>query len=170
MKRVSFVLIFSLLASFVPAMAEVIVGKVDIQKVLITVEQGKKVREQLKKEFDKKQNELKSEEEKIRKKQQEYEKQNMVMNDKTKASKEKEIQQSIMEFQNKSMEYQRTIQDMENNLKKPILENIKSVIEDVSKSAGVDVTFEMSTAPVVYAKTEKDLTDDVIKAYNKKHK
>jgi outer membrane protein len=170
MKHLSYVLAFSLLCMTTSAFAEVLIGKVDIQKVLITVDQGKKVRDQLKKEFDKKQGELKNEEEKIRKKQQDYEKQSLVMNEKTKATKEKEIQQTIMEFQNKSMEYQRTIQEMENNLKKPILENIKGIVDEVSKSAGVDVTFEMSSTPVVYAKKDKDLTDEVIKAYNKKYK
>ena len=30
------------------------------------------------------------------------------------------------------------------------------------------LTFEMSTAPVIYAKSEKDLTSDVIKEYDKK--
>jgi len=44
------------------------------------------------------------------------------------------------------------------------------VIDEVSKSASVDMTYESSTAPIVYAKDEKDLTDDVVKAYDKKFK
>lgn len=146
------------------------IGKVDIQKVLVTVDQGKKVRDQLKKEFDVKQAEIRKEEDKIRKQQEEFEKKSAVMNDKAKGQKQKEIQEGIMALQQKSMDYQKSIQDMENNLKRPILENIKKIVEDVSKTAGVDVTFEMSTAPVIFAKDEKDLTEDVIKAYNKKYK
>jgi len=147
-----------------------VLGKVDVQKVLVLVDQGKKVRDQLKKEFDTKQNEIKKEEDKIRKLQQDFEKQSAVMNDKAKGKKQKEIQDQIMGLQQKSMDYQKTIQDMENNLKRPILENIKKIVEEVSKDSNVDVTFEVSTAPVIYAKEEKDLTDEVIKKYNKKYK
>lgn len=147
-----------------------VLGKVDVQKVLISVDQGKKVRDQLKKEFDTKQNEIKKEEDKIRKMQKDFEKQSAVMNDKARGKKQKEIQDNIMGLQQKSMDYQKTIQEMENNLKRPILENIKKVVEEVSKDSNVDVTFEVSTAPVIYAKEEKDLTDEVIKKYNKKYK
>ena len=45
-----------------PAAQALVLGKVDIQKVLLTVKQGQKVREELKKEFDKKQGSLQKEE------------------------------------------------------------------------------------------------------------
>ena len=54
--------------------------------------------------------------------------------------------------------------------KKTILNKLRGIITDVSKKAGVDMTFESSTAPIVYAKNEKDLTDEVIKEYDKKFK
>lgn len=153
----------------VPAHA-LTLGKVDIQKVLLTVKQGQKVRDDLKKEFDKKQAELQKEESAIRKMQEDFEKQGVVMNDKAKAKKEQEIQAKIIQLQQKSMGYQKEIQEMENKLKKPILDRVKEIIDTVSKDAGVDLTYEASTAPIVYAKSEKDLTDDVIKAYDKKFK
>ena len=84
-------------------------------------------------------------------------------------NKEREILQSIIKLQQKSLGFQKEIQKMENKLKRPILENIRAVINDVSKDAKVDLTFESSTAPVVYAKNEKDLTEKVIKLYNKKY-
>ena len=55
-----------LLLAFSPMVsAKVVVGKVDVQKVLLTVNQGAAVRDQLKKSFDEKQAILKTEEEKI---------------------------------------------------------------------------------------------------------
>ena len=102
--------------------------------------------------------------------QEDFQKQGVVMNDKAKAKKEQEIQEKIILLQQKSMSYQKEIQEMENKMKKPILDRVKSIIDDVSKSASVDMTYESSTAPIVYAKDEKDLTDDVIKAYDKKFK
>ena len=57
---------------------------------------------------------------------------------------------------------------MEQKLKTPILERVKQVVDEVSKSADVDLVYEAATAPILYAKSEKDLTDEVVKAYNKK--
>jgi outer membrane protein len=146
------------------------IGKVDIQKVLLTIKQGQAVRTKLKKSFEKKQTLLKKDETNIRKMQQDFQKQSLVMNDSAKAKKQKEIQGAIVKLQQKTQKFQSEIQKMENKLKKPILERVKVIIEAVSKKANVDVTFETSQAPILYTRTEKDLTDDVVKAYNKKHK
>lgn len=150
------------------AMSAVSVGKVDVQKVLITVNQGVAVRDQLKKSFDDKQATLKKEEEAIKKLQDDYGKKASVINDKEKAKKEREIQEKIIAIQQKTSTYQKEIQDMEQKLKTPILERVKTIVDEVSKAADVDLVYEAATAPILFAKTEKDLTDDVVKAYNKK--
>lgn len=150
------------------AFSAVSVGKVDVQKVLITVNQGQAVRDQLKKSFDEKQTQLKDEEDKIRKLQEDYQKKASVLNDKEKSKKEREIQEKIVAIQQKTATYQKDIQDLEQKLKTPILERVKAIVDDVSKNADVDMVYEAATAPILYAKQEKDLTDEVIKAYNKK--
>lgn len=150
--------------------AAVLVGKVDVQKVLTTVEQGKRVRDKLKKDFDKKQKQLKKGEDRIRKMQQELQKQSLVMNQKTKAKKEREIQEEILKLQKLTMDFQQEIQRREQKLKVPLLENVRTVVDEVSKKAGVDLTVETSTAPIMYAKKSKDITGMVIKAYNSKYK
>lgn len=150
------------------AFAKVAVGKVDVQKVLISVNQGQAVRDQLKKSFDEKQKVLKDEEDKIRKMQDDYQKKASVLNDKEKGKKEREIQEKIVAIQQKTASYQKDIQDMEQKLKTPILEKVKAVVDEVAKSADVDLVYESATAPILYAKDEKELTDDVIKLFNKK--
>lgn len=148
--------------------AKVVVGKVDVQKVLLTVNQGQSVRDQLKKTFDEKQKILKDEEEKIKKLQEDYQKKLSVLNDKEKIKREKEIQEKIIAIQQKTSGYQKEIQDLENKLKQPILERVKQVVDEVSKSADVDFVYEAATGPILYSKEEKDLTDEVVKTYNKK--
>ena len=162
---ISLILMFALST---PSYA-LLVGKVDIQNVLVSVKEGKKVRDQLKGEFEKKRKILDSEQESIKKLQQDFSKQSLVMNDKAKIEKEKKIKQKIIQLQQKSLGFQKEIQEMEGKMKAPILERIKSIVDKVSIKAGVDVTFEMSTAPVIYAKSEKDLTSDVINEYDKKY-
>lgn len=150
------------------AFAKVAVGKVDVQKVLISVNQGQAVRDQLKKSFDEKQKVLKDEEDKIRKMQDDYQKKASVLNEKEKGKKEREIQEKIVSIQQKTAGFQKEIQDMEQKLKTPILEKVKAIVDEVAKSADVDLVYEAATAPILYAKEEKDLTDEVVKMYNKK--
>lgn len=150
------------------SMAAVVVGKVDVQKVLVTVNQGTAVRDQLKRSFDDKQKQLKDDEDKIRKMQDDYQKKASVLNDKEKSKKEKEIQDRIIAIQQKTQNFQKEIQDMEQKLKTPILENVKKIVDEVAKESNVDLVYEAATAPILYAKEEKDLTDEVVKMYNKK--
>ena len=149
--------------------ADVLVGSVNIQKVIVTVKEGEKVIKKLKGSFEDKQKLLKKDEEKIIKMKEDLKKQSLVMNDKAKIKKESEIEDAIRNLQQQSMEYQKEIQNMEQDMKGPILDKVKTIIDEVSKTAGVDVTFEASTAPVIYAKNKKDLTDEVIKMYDSKY-
>jgi outer membrane protein len=142
------------------------IAKVDVQKVLITVNDGKAVRATLKKKFDSKQVIIKKEEDKIRKMQKDFQKQSAIMSAKAKIKKEKEIQQKIIALQQKTMTFQKEIQDQENKLKKPILEKVRKVIEKISKDGGFDMVFEVTTSPI-YVKEVTDITSKVVKAFNK---
>ena len=126
MKSLIAVLVTLLVSS--AAFAKVSVGKVDVQKVLISVNQGQAVRDQLKKAFDEKQKVLKEEEDKIRKLQDDYQKKASVLNDKEKGKKEREIQDKIVAIQQKTGNFQKEIQEMEQKLKTPILEKVKAVV------------------------------------------
>ena len=152
------------------AMAEVKIGVINIQKVITTIGEGKNVMTTLEKSFKAKQKEIKTEEESIKKLQQDYQKQSSLLSDKAKANKENEIRQKIAKLQQKTMEAQKEIQKQEKQLKQPILEKLKPVIDEVSKSKDLAMTFEVSSSPVVYAQSQVDITEEVIKAYDKKHK
>lgn len=158
-----------ILAISVPSFASVLVGLVDIQKVITTIKEGKGVQKNLEKAFNDKKAILKKDEEKIKKSQEDYKKQSMVLAEAARMTKERELQEMMMGIQNKTMEYQREIQKMEQELKKPILEKLRPIIDEVSKANAVAMTFELSAAPIIYAEAKKDLTEDVIKAYDKKH-
>lgn len=167
MKKI--ILMLTLILSF-SAFAEVKVAIVNIQKVITSIKEGKGVMKSLEKSFKTKQAELKKEEDGIKKLQKDYQKQSLVLSDKAKAKKEGEIRQKIQALQQKTMKYQKEIQKMEAQMKKPILEKLKPVIDEVSKSEKVAMTFEITSSPLVYAQDKVDITEKVIKAYDKKHK
>jgi outer membrane protein len=149
--------------------AEVKVGIVNIQKIITTIKEGKSVNSTLEKSFKSKQKQIKAQEEKIKKLQTKFQKQSAVFTAEVKAKKGMEIQQQVQSVRQQMAKFQKEIQKEEANLKKPLLEKLKPVIDAVSKEAKVDLTFEISSSPVVYAASKTDLTDKVIKAYDKKY-
>jgi outer membrane protein len=146
------------------------IGTVHIQKVMTSIKEGKGIMKKLKASFDKRQKELKGAEDKIRKMQEDYKKQSLVLSDKAKVKKEQELQKMVIGLQQKTVQYQKEIQKQEAQLKKPILEKLKNIIDSVSKKEGVAMTLEVSQSPVVYAQESVDLTPLVIDAYDKKFK
>lgn len=163
------ILSFLLLTFSFSSFSATLIGLVDIQKIITTIKEGKGVQKTLEKSFNDKKALLKKDEDKIKKAQEDYKKQSMVLAEAARANKEREMQEMMMKLQNKTMEYQREIQKMEQDMKKPILEKLRPIIDEVSQANKVDMTFELSAAPIVYAANKKDLTEEVIKAYDKKH-
>lgn len=158
-----------ILAQTTIAFGAATLGKVDVQKVLLTTQEGQKVRDKLRGIFEGKRKIVKTEEDKIKKMQADFVKQRHVLSEKARAKKEREIQKLVFQLQQKSMGFEREMRGMEQKFKRPILDKIREVIKAESKKANVDFTYEMATAPILYAKKEIDLTDKIIASYNKKH-
>lgn len=167
MKKLN-LMVFSLVALSLSAEANVIVGRVDVQKVLVSVHQGQVVRDQLKKSYDEKQKILKDEENAFRKLNDDFMKKSSVLSEKEKMKKVQELQEKEMSLREKSNSFEQEIRKQEQQLKTPILEKIKAIVEDAGKSSKVDFIYEPQSASVLWAREEKDLTDEVIANYNKK--
>ena len=83
--------------------------------------------------------------------------------------KSQEIAQKMEAARRQAAQFEQEIRKQEAELKKPILEKLKTVIDKISQQEKVSMTFEVSASPVVYAANKVDLTDKVIKAYDKKY-
>ena len=59
------------------------------------------------------------------------------------------------------------IQKKERDLTAPILEKMRKIIEKVAKEKGFNLVLENSGA-ILFAEKTNDITDDVVKAYEKK--
>jgi outer membrane protein len=162
------ILVIALAFSF-SSLAEVKVGIVNIQKIIVTIKEGKSVNTTLEKSYNSKKKLIKKEEEAVKKLQEKFQKQSKVYSEATKAKKGAEIGRKMEAIRKKVAQFQSDIRKQEAELKKPLLEKLKPVIDSISKEANVSMTFEISSSPVVYAASKVDLTDKVIKAYDKKY-
>ncbi|MBM4394928.1 MAG: OmpH family outer membrane protein [Deltaproteobacteria bacterium] len=153
------------MASAVPAAAQgVKLGFVDIQKALMTVNEGKSAKSKLEKIAKSKQAELDKMQDDIKRLATELQEQGAVMRDETKRQKAQEYQKRLMELQDYYLNNQKTLAEEEAKLTRPILERFEKILKKIGKDEGY--TMIMEKAAVVYASSATDLTDRLIADFN----
>lgn len=171
MKNIHFlvtILSFAISGS-VSAMADIKIGTVDLQQALQTVDQGKSAKSKLESEVSKKKSELQKEEEKIKKLHAEFEKQSMVLTDQARAKKQAEIQGMIMKYQETVAKTQMEMQKKEKDLTDPIITGLRKIIASLAEERGYTMVLEKNENTVLFSQEKDDLTQEVIKQYNKKN-
>lgn len=149
-----------------PALAQK-VGFVDVQKAVQATSAGKKAKTTLDAEFKKRKDTLDKKKADIEKMGQDLEKKKSVLSEEVLGKKQMELQEEMMKFQKQVGENQMEIQKKEEELVGPILEKMKGVIEAVAKEKGYAMVLEKKAQNVLFSVAEADLTDDVVKAFEK---
>lgn len=142
-------------------------GYVDMQKAIQSTSAGKKAKQELETEFNKKKDSLKKKEEELKKMKEDFEKKAAVLSDDVRQKKASELQQEFMKFQQELGQSQAKIQEKEVELTKPIVKKIQTAIEKIAKDKGYAMVFQRSEQNVMWAKPELDITEDVIKEFEK---
>lgn len=141
---------------------------IDMQKAVQATKEGGKAKKELESEFNAKKKKLQSSEDKLKKMQEDLEKKAMVLSDDVRAKKQQEFQEEMFAYQKLVAQSQQEIQKREQALTKPILEKMAKVIEQLSKEKGYDIVLEKTANNLIWAKKEADITDEVVKSFEKK--
>lgn len=147
--------------------AEFTAAVVDVQKVIITSDAGKKAKKDLETEFDKKKKEFQKKEEDFKKKAEEFEKKKMVYSDQVRNEKGAELQGEMMKFREEVQKSQMTMQQKQVEMTKPIVDKVQKIIAEIAKEKNYSAVLERTEQSVVWSKGEIDITDEVIKKLNK---
>lgn len=147
--------------------AEFKVGIVDMQKAIQTSSAGKKAKKEVEADFEKKKKELKKKEDDLKKRVEEFEKKQAVLSDKVRQEQQADLQKDMMQFREEVGKSQMTIQQRERELTKPILEKLQKIISEIAKEKDFSVVLEKAEQSVMFAKSELDITDEVIKRADK---
>ncbi len=142
-------------------------GYIDLQKAIQETSTGKKAKKELEKELTTKREELAKKEANVKKMQEDFEKKKNILTDEVKQAKAAELQQEVMKFRDLFGQSQLNMQKKEQELTRPILEKLQDIIEKVAKEGGYTMILEKSEQSVLWAKKEIDLTDEVVKQYEK---
>ncbi len=143
------------------------IAVVDMQKAIQGTAEGKKAKSELEGEFEKKKKELQKREGDLKKMGEDLEKKKSVLSEEALGKKQAEFQEEMMKYREVMGKSQVEIQKKERDLTAPILEKMRKVIEKVAKEKGFNLVLENSGA-ILFAEKTNDITDDVVKAFEKK--
>ena len=156
--------------SVAAAQAPLKIATINIQEALNQVDQGKKAKEDLKKEFEARQKKLDLQQEELKKMQEDLEKKRLVLSQSDLKAKEEKFSQKYMELQKNFGDYRQEIATKEAQFTAKIVENLRVLCGEIGKKEGYQLVVENSQGQVLYASEAKDLTDQVVKEYNKRFK
>jgi outer membrane protein len=150
-----------------PSFANFEAAYIDMQAAIQATTSGKNAKKSLEAEFNKKKDELKKKEGTLKKEADDFEKKRMVLSEKVREEKQMELQKKMMEFQQELQQSQTNIQKKERDLTQPILVKIQKIIAEVASKKGYSMVFEKASQSVMWAKSDLDITDEVVKEFEK---
>ena len=143
------------------------IGVVDIQTVMEESVPGEAALKELKNSFDEMKAELDKHKDNVMKLRQEIQKQSLVLSQEAQIDKETEFRQKAREFEGLQQSYQKKMQVKEKNLTKPILEELKKVIDAYGKKYSYTLILDKKNSGAVYHDPSVDITNNVIEELNK---
>ncbi len=141
---------------------------VDLQRALNSVDEGKLAKESLTREFDQKQkllDEKKTEFDRLR---QDFEKQSVVMSDDARKQKQAELERKGMELQSFFMQQQKELAERERETTRGIFEKMQGIVREIADADGLSAVVQSEA--LVYAAPSLDITNELVRKYNARHK
>ena len=148
--------------------AEPKIGYVDLQRALNECDAGKKAREKFVAEMERKQAKLRQEKEALDTKREEFDKKAMVLRDKERLGMEQELEDQSLAFKRKYEDYQKELKRIDDQYTGAILQSLRQVISQLGSEAKYTMIFEVQSSGIIYGATGADLTEEVIRRFNKR--
>lgn len=143
-------------------------GIINMQKVILTVEEGKTARSDLEKQIKAKETELMGKKKELDKLNEDWKTQAPLLSEEAKLKKQQEFQERFVNLRNEEMNFQKEIKQKESEATQKIAIKVQQMVETMSKQKDLDAVFEVSSSGLLYLKDPMDLTDEVIKSYDNK--
>jgi outer membrane protein len=150
-----------------PASASAKIGYIDVQRVLARSAAGVAAREQLEKERATIQKDMDGRRQELEKLRDEIEKKGPLMTAEARRDKQEQFERKRRDAARAADDYQKELEKKEGQLLQKVLQEVGGVIEKVGKERNYYMIVEKRNAGVLYATTEADLTDEVIRAYDR---
>jgi outer membrane protein len=150
--------------------AELKIGYVDLQKAVNEVDEGRAAKNQLKKDFDDKQKRLDREQEELKRMKADFDKQAVVMADEVRRDKQADLDRKFMEVQGLFVQLQKELSEREREMMRGIFEKMTVIIREIAEAEGFTMIFEKTDSGLLFAPASLDVTNELIRKYNARHK
>ena len=143
-------------------------GVVDLQRVLLETEAGKKARESLNTFMKNRQAVMELEEKELKRMEDDLIKQASVLSANGKRDREEVLRRRVVEFQQRAAEMNREVQDKQKEVLEAFREKAERVVTKIAQELGLLVVMEKGKGgPTVFADESLDISIRVIDALNK---
>jgi outer membrane protein len=153
-----------------PAHADVKMGYVDLQRALNEIDEGKAAKARLKAEFEQKQKVLDDKQADFTKLRGEFEKQAGVLADGPRRERQEELDKKFMELQSTFAQLQKELSERERDVTRGIFDKMGAIIRETAEAEGFTMVLEKNDAGILHAAASLDLTNELIRKYNARHK
>ena len=158
------------LATCSNALASGGIGVIDMQKVILNVEEGKKARAELEKVIKSKEADFLKQKQELDRMNKEWQDQSALLSEEARMSKQREFQEKFMKMRNAEMAFQNEIKQKEQKATQEIAIKASKIVQGIAEKKKLQMVFETHSAGLVYVAKPVDLTDEVIAAYSKQGK
>lgn len=143
---------------------------VDIQKVILSVEEGKSARSNLEKEIKAKEKEFIEQKKILDQMNKDWKTKSSLMSEKARREQQVEFQEKFMVLRNQEMQFQQELKKKEAEVTQMIALKVAKMVDKMAKTKKIDVVFEANSSGLIFVKNPVDLTPDVIKVYDTESK
>jgi outer membrane protein len=140
---------------------------IDVQRVLARSAAGVAAREQLERDKATMQKEMDTKRGELEKLRDELEKKGALMTADARRDKQELFERKRRDAARLADDFQKELEKKESTLLQQVLQQVSGVIERVGKEKGYYLIVEKRGAGVIYATAEADLTDEIIRAYDR---
>jgi outer membrane protein len=144
------------------------VGVVDLQKILLETDAGKKAREALTKYTKDRQSVMEFEAKDLKRMEDDLIKQASVLTPAARKDREDHLRRRIMEFQQKEQDMNREIQEKQKEILDTFRDKVEKAVGRVAQQLGLQLVMERGKGgPTVYNEAGLDISARVIEEFNK---
>lgn len=146
------------------------IGVVDLQKSLNDSQAGQKAKKSLTELITAKQKSVDGKASEIEKLRMELDKQSTVLSPEAKKQKEEKLERDMRDYQRMVKDTQEELQKKESELTTSIIKELRQIVKKIGDDEGYTIIFEQVEGIILYASSEYDLTERVIKTFDNAQK
>ncbi len=172
MKKAVFVIILSVFAFALTAQAssDLKIGYVDLNRALNQSREGKKAIKILKDMLKANEERINKKADEIKKLEEEIAKQASILNPDAIKEKKEEHEKLVRDFQRLRKDSQDEFQKKQSDFVQKIYKDMREILVKIGKKEGYTVIFERNEGGILYISEKLDLTDKLIRKFNKSSK